>query len=368
MYTIANIRPLGYNIGNQAINYALRQMLYEVFGRLVSVIDYPATKKHDNTTKAGLTAATIHELNRYADGVIVGGGNLFENNEIDVDPTALRALQPPLMLFSNSRGRIYDRKCELADRSDVIPDGKLKTLLERADISLSRDEATHQYLAAIDGKDQLGWCPTINIGRYASTLPPLPEREKVGALISVRTPSLMNVPYRFQSSVQSDIENTIRTLRDCGFKRIRILCNDSRDLDFATAFRYSDGVDSVYTSDVYQYLSLLKGAELIVSYRLHATLPAMACGVPTVNIVYDERAMSLFNDLGLRGKYLNLVELGGKFRQTLSDAVSSGGVNPLASEVTKLHWDKCYEFQVKKLKEFKILMEQHLSKSQSLHS
>ena len=176
MYTIANIRPLGYNIGNQAIHFALRHMLYETFGRLVSIIDYPATSKHDNTNKAGLTPATVHEINRFADGVIVGGGNLYENDEIAVDPRALGSLLPPLMLFSNSRGRIYDRHGQLSERSDVMPDSKLSALLGRADISLSRDSATHSHLSRLDSRDQLGWCPTINLGRYSDNLPPLPRR------------------------------------------------------------------------------------------------------------------------------------------------------------------------------------------------
>ncbi|MDD9930935.1 MAG: hypothetical protein OXR70_03590, partial [Candidatus Marinimicrobia bacterium] len=102
MFTLANIRPFGHNVGNQAISFALRQMLYDVFGRFVTIIDYPATSKHETTAKAGLSKNTIHEINRFVDGVIVGGGNLYENNEIDIDVNALGTLQQPLMLFSNS--------------------------------------------------------------------------------------------------------------------------------------------------------------------------------------------------------------------------------------------------------------------------
>ena len=109
MYTIANIRPFGHNVGNTAISFAIKNMLYDTFGRLVTVIDYPATSKHESTAKAGLSKQTIHEINRFADGVIVGGGNLYENDEIDINHEALKHLKAPLMLFSNSRGRIYGR-------------------------------------------------------------------------------------------------------------------------------------------------------------------------------------------------------------------------------------------------------------------
>jgi Uncharacterized conserved protein len=259
---------------------------------------------------------------------------------IYVDERSLRALQPPLMLFSNSRGKIFDRHGRLSDRSDVIPDAKLDALLYRADISLSRDTATHAYLREINNKDKLGWCPTINLNRYASHLPVLPDHEEVGALISVRTPSLMNVPYRHQSAVQSHIELAIDTLREAGHKRVRILCNDSRDLDFATAFRYTKGVDSVYTNDVYQYLSLLRSADMLVSYRLHATLPAISYGTPTVNIVYDERAKSLCSDLGFGSESLNMVENDQEFTALLVEAIRKGGYTTEQHAVLGPHWDE----------------------------
>jgi hypothetical protein len=356
MYTIANIRPLGYNIGNHAINFALRHMLYETFGRLVSVIDYPATSRHESTAKAGLTSATVFEINRFADGVIIGGGNLFENDEIAVDPSALRSLQPPMMMFSNSRGRIFDRHGRLSDRSDVIPDAKLHVLLDRADISLSRDSATHAHLAAINDKDELGWCPTINLNRYDANLPVLPDREEVGALISVRTPGLMNVPYRHQSAVQAHIDLAIDTLREVGHKRIRILCNDSRDLDFATAFRYTKGVDSVYTNDVYQYLALIKNADIVVSYRLHATLPAISYGTPTVNIVYDERSKSLCDDLGLGDASLNMVEMGEAFTPALTKVIRTGGYTAEDHAVLKPQWTEIGKAQFKALERLKEMM------------
>ncbi|MBK1634229.1 polysaccharide pyruvyl transferase family protein [Rhodovulum adriaticum] len=360
MYTIANIRPLGYNVGNHAINFALRHMLYETFGRLVSVIDYPATSRHESTAKAGLTPGTVFEINRFADGVIVGGGNLYENDELEVDARALNSLLPPMVLFSNSRGRIFDRHGRLSDRSDVMPDAKLQTLLQRADLSLSRDSATHAHLHAINPKDEMGWCPTINLSRYRHCLPDLPEHEEVGALISVRTPGLMNVPYRIQSSVQAQIDLAIDKLRERGCKRIRILCNDSRDLDFATAFRYTKGVDAVYANDVYQYLALLSRADMVVSYRLHATLPAISYGTPTVNIVYDERALSLCDDLGLGDASLNMVEQGNGFAAALGDAIMSGGYTAERHAALKPRWQEITDSQFAALARLKQMMGSYL--------
>src|SRR5665647_1466823 len=117
MITLFCVRPKGFNVGNDAIYLGMQHFLYEAFGEVVNLVSLPATKRYDSVAHAGLTARSIHEINQYGDGVIVGGGNLYENGELDVDLDALEALRVPLMLFSLSRGRIYGRRDELVDRT-----------------------------------------------------------------------------------------------------------------------------------------------------------------------------------------------------------------------------------------------------------
>lgn len=359
MFVIANIRPIGHNVGNTAINFALRNMLYETFGRLVTIIEFSATSVHETSAKAGLTKKTIHEINRYADGVIVGGGNLYENDEIAVDSVALNNLLPPLMLFSNSRGRIYGRDLQLQDRSDVIADSKLRVLLTASDISLSRDSATVNYTQNLGCNDQIGYCPTINIKSYIERIPALPKNEHVGALISIRTPSLMNIPVRYQSRVGDDLNAFIDKLFASGHKRVRILCNDSRDLDFAQQFKGSRSVDTLYTNDVYEYLAALRDASIVVSYRLHATLPSISMGTPVVNITYDERAHCLSKDLGISSAGANLVT-DIDFCSKICDKISEGGYTADRHDENKQFWDEISQLQYKKLAEFKQLVSRYV--------
>ena len=309
MITLFCIHPKGFNIGNDAIHFALRELLHEAFGRVVNIISLPATSVYESQAKAGLTPATIHEINRFGDGVIVGGGNLYENGEFIVSPQALRALEPPLMLFSLSRGRVYNRNLELVERTDAMPAALIQVLHRVASYSLARDSATHRYLQDIGcDRAKRGGCPTITLKDSEDQLPRLPDAEVPGTLISIRNPSLVNVPRRLQARIQADIERMIDLLREREVGRIRILCNDVRDVEFATLFQASHQVDYVYTSDVRWYLALLKAARLVVSYRLHATLPAFSYGTPTISISYDERALSLLGDLGLLNWDINMVE------------------------------------------------------------
>ena len=71
-------------------------------------------------------------MNLYGHGVVIGGGNIYENGGLDVDLDALRELRPPLMLCGLSYGRIYDERGQLRRRTDAMPDAVVRALGERA--------------------------------------------------------------------------------------------------------------------------------------------------------------------------------------------------------------------------------------------
>ncbi|PKG44301.1 polysaccharide pyruvyl transferase family protein, partial [Psychroflexus sp. MES1-P1E] len=352
MITLFNVRPKGHNIGNDAISIALRNLVYEAFGRMVNIIDIPATSLYESHSKAGLSSKTIYEINRVGDGVIVGGGNLYENNEIDFNGTALEALEVPLMLFSNSLGKVYDRKVDLVPRTDVIPDSKLASLHSYADISLVRDSSTLKHLQNIGSTNSIfGGCPTIFLGKYDDYKNILPKNDHVGVLISIRTPSLVNLPQKYQLTMTDELTKIIRILKQKGYKRIRLLCNDARDCEYASYFRDIENVDFVYTSNVFEYLSLLSNAELVVSYRLHATLPSLSFGTPVINISYDERAEQLLEDLGIGSwdiKYVKTPSVSEAFKNNLENIHK---LNIIMDEA-KEKWDNVEKIQHKAFKEF----------------
>ena len=297
MITLFCIHPKGFNVGNDAIQVGLRHLLYEAFGEVINLISVPAVSHYESSAKAGLTARTIHEINQFGHGVIVGGGNLYENGELAVGLDALPTLEPPLMLYSLSRGQIYNRRRRLVDRTDAMPRRVIEALNDRADYSLARDQATLDYLHGIGCKRaQLGGCPTIFLNQTAGRFESFAENQTFGPLISVRNPQLMNIPLDLQARVHSDVQEIISFLKRQGLSNIRLLCHDCRDITFAASFT---GVEYVYTGDVYSYLSLLKTSPLSISYRLHATLPCMTFGTPCINIGYDQRALSLMDTLGL---------------------------------------------------------------------
>lgn len=306
MITLFNIRPRGFNIGNEAIYLALKQLLYKAFDENVNIVSLPAIAYYESKAKAGLSSKVIYEMNQYGSGVIVGGGNLYENGEIDVNIEALKALEIPLMLFSLSRGRIYNRKGQLVRRTDALPDYIIKSLNDKATVSLARDKPTYEYLKEIGCQNcLLGGCPTIFLGACSNILPSNYTVDNNRAVISIRNPELLNIPLHKKYQTQKDILSIIDFLRKEGYEKIYLLCHDHRDISFAATF---NDIEYIYTDDVYKFLSILKSSNLNISYRLHSTLPSLSYGVSTINISYDERAIGLMDTIGMSDWDINMFE------------------------------------------------------------
>lgn len=305
MLNIFCIRPKGFNVGNDAIFMGLQRALAEAFDSYVNLISIPATSRYESQAKAGLGARTIHEINQYGHGVIVGGGNLYENGELEVNLQALGKLEPPLMLFSLSRGRIYNRWDKLVERTDVMADNIIEGINRKARWTLARDKATLTHLQTL-GIDHavLGGCPTIFLDRMRSQFPEVPASDRRITLLSVRNPSLMNISLERQINIPSQIQGLIRILRARGHDDVRVLCHDHRDIPFAASLNEP----YVYIQEPHAYLALLNSSRLNVTYRVHSALPCMAFGTPFVKLSYDERALSLMDTVGFGEWNIDIVK------------------------------------------------------------
>lgn len=306
MITLFCIRPKGFNIGNDAIYLGMQSYLFDAFGEVVNIITLPATSRYESQAKAGLTAQTIYDINLYGDGVIIGGGNLYENGELQVDLSALEALEVPLMLFSLSRGRIYNRRGDLVDRTNAMPKHVVQAINRKAAFSLARDGKTGQYLQEIGAThSRVGGCPTIFLDRIVDRLPKLGSSDRSAVFISLRNPSLMSISLKQQALVDGHIREIIAFLREQGHRDIRLLCHDHRDIPFAASI---GDADFVYVDDIYHYLALLNSCALNITYRLHAALPCLSFGRPVISISYDERALSLIRTVGYQDWNIDMIK------------------------------------------------------------
>ena len=105
----------------------------------------------------------------------------------------------------------------------------------------------------------------------------------------------MNIPIASKPKVAQFIKDTYFKLKKTN-QNIKVVCNDMRDISFVNSIGISK---YIYTGEVDEYLTRLKNASLVISLRLHATLPCLSFGTRCINLSYDERSMSLMKSMGL---------------------------------------------------------------------
>ncbi len=138
--TIFILRPETRNIGNSVISLALSNLLLKVFGTNAVFVNIPAqVGRLGGIEFGGLSPRQVYDINRLADGLVIGGGNLFENGQLSCDIQALSALRVPTAVVGLSHGKIYDDRGELVDRTDSLQREVIMSLIEKSEICLVRD-------------------------------------------------------------------------------------------------------------------------------------------------------------------------------------------------------------------------------------
>lgn len=292
---VFSVRPQTTNIGNDIIAMGTAGLLEVAWPGPVDVVALPSAGPVRGAKSAGLDARNAYEANQLADAVLVGGGNLLENGALHVDATALRALQVPLGMLAISSGRVRGREGRLVARTDWVADERVAAVCTYADPVLVREDATAELLAGFGVEAAVAGCPSLFLDRFCRALPD-PDPGLAGtALISVRHPRLMSVPYADQARVQRDVERLLARLGE-RYDRVALLCHDYQDLAFAAGFA---GAEVRYTEDVRDFVAWLRGCAVSVGYRLHGFLACVALEVPAVHISYDERGEAMIATLGV---------------------------------------------------------------------
>ena len=206
MTTLFCVRPATRNIGNDIINRATTDLLFAVFGAETSIVTIPALAGPQD---GGLTARQIYDINRLADGVVIGGGNLFENGQLTVDEQALGALRRPMLLIGLAHGRIHGRDGSLVHRTDAMPPHVIRRLVERSVLTMVRDHGTQEILRTFAIPNvEVGGCPTLFMAPN-----PAGWTYDERVLISVRQPDRMSIPPPLQRRVADDVRRLIAALK-----------------------------------------------------------------------------------------------------------------------------------------------------------
>ncbi len=290
MRTLFHLRQITPNIGNSLIALGHEWLLRRTLGDQVNLVTLDSAG-----SRGGFTPNHVYEINQLADGLIVGLGNVFENGALNIVPSALSALEVPMLVLGASSGRVYSSRGKLVRRTDSLPAEQIVLLCQAADEVLVRDESSQVYLQSLGLEDvQVSGCPTLFLNELVDTLPQDSTTNDC-VIISLRNPRRMSVPYRIQGRVWADVRSLIEHFRGQG-NDVRLLCHDVQDVAFASGFPQ---VPWLYSEDPRRVLSWLRSAALSVTFRLHSFLPCMSLGTPSINLSYDERAKSLVQTVGM---------------------------------------------------------------------
>ncbi|MDX2275945.1 MAG: polysaccharide pyruvyl transferase family protein [Hyphomonadaceae bacterium] len=277
------VRPATRNIGNDAINRGVAMLLQDTFGIDVGIVNIPALV---GPQFGGFSSRQVYDMNRLAHGVVLGGGNLFENGQISIDKQALAALQPPMMMIGLSYGRIFDVRGELSDRTDALHPDLIRQLAQKSMAILMRDRISCEHLNSIGVSNvELAGCPTM----FLPETPAGAEKNET-ILVSVRHPGRMSVPAPLQWRVADQVRSIIAAIESRYGKVVKLACHDYADIEFASAF---DRTEFVYYDDVHTYFAALRSCRFNVTYPLHAFLPCLAFGTPSLHLSYDERGKNM---------------------------------------------------------------------------
>lgn len=298
MTLIYHLRPATPNIGNDLIVMALQDLIAESTAFPADIINLPAKGTSAVIKVGGIVRQTVNDIHQFGAKVIIGPGNLFENNGLEVESVALDSLREAPLIFSVSWGRIYDDRGALHPRTDAMGQTIAAALCQKSRKVLVRDHSTKRFVEGlgVHHVEVIG-CPVLTLQPARLHLPPPDPRTTDAAIVSIRNPLLMNISPRLQGRVHQDVRRIIDGLTQMGHRKIVLLCHDLRDIRFAAA--YPD-VSFLYTENPLQYLGWLRDSSLNVTFRLHSLLPCAVLGKPVVHFTYDERAKGLIEVAGLQ--------------------------------------------------------------------
>jgi polysaccharide pyruvyl transferase WcaK-like protein len=237
-----------------------------------------------------LTGRNIEFSNRFADAVIVGGSDLYNNWSLRSTKKEIITLVPPLFLIGlgvTSKGLGRPPHIE---KSSYLVD--IRVTNETAKMSSVRDRYTQHFL------EDLGFSGSVLTGCPSMYL--FDERFHLmeDGLVAVTFPfpvARRNAPRTYETLVGL-IERIHEVVHAEGLD-IVVVCHDDRDV--LAAQDLFPGKRLFFSNYVDEVFEFYHKAALVIGSRLHASILAAGMGKPFVNINVDARGKGFSETFGL---------------------------------------------------------------------
>ncbi|MCB0282429.1 MAG: polysaccharide pyruvyl transferase family protein [Calditrichae bacterium] len=301
--------PHTFNIGDHFVIKSIRKHLKENLPEAL-FIPKACAKNRGWGMPVQLKGENINQSNQFADAVIIGGSDQYNNWSLRIKKDEITKLNPPLYLIGlgiSSAGLDAPPKI---NKHEYLDDIRQTNITAR--YSSVRDKLTQKFL------ESLGIDKTILTGCPAMYLYDEPFHFKTDgyAALTFPFPVIKKNKSELYSDLIARIENTISIIEKAGLEPV-ISCHDDRDVFTAQSFFPERKI--FFSNYVDDFVDFYRNAAFVVGSRLHASIFVSGLGKPFININIDKRGLGFSETFNLVDWNLNIndTEFSGKLEQRI---------------------------------------------------
>jgi Polysaccharide pyruvyl transferase len=288
--------PHTYNIGDHFVIQSIRKHLKKELPQAVFVPKACAGNRGwGRPTK--LQGENINLSNEYADAVIIGGSDQYNNWALRIKKEEIVKLAPPLYLIG-----LGISSSSLEAEASIKKQEYLEDILvtnQCAKLSSVRDNFTNEFLKSIGYKDAtVTGCPAMYFFNE-----PFQLNDNGYVALTFPFPVIKNSNSRLYNDLIKKVCFLLDLVKSFGLQPI-ISCHDDRDVFVAQkTFPEEQIFFSNYVDD---FIEFYKSAKFIIGSRLHASIFVSGLGKPFVNLNIDKRGLGFSETFGLQDWNINI--------------------------------------------------------------
>jgi hypothetical protein len=295
-YIIHHYCPHTFNAGDHFVVRAIREHLKQHIPQAVFVPKACADNRGWGKP-IGLRGENVEFSNRYADAVIVGGSDQYNNWSLRIRKEEIGRLIPPLFLIGlGVSSRSIDAPPRI-DRASYLED--IRAVNEKAELSSVRDDYTQRFLENLGFRNAVvTGCPSMYLfNREFACNPGGP------VALTFPFPVVRTADEAAYAALVDSIGGILQTVRTLGANPV-IACHDDRDVTVAQQIFPEEQIFfSNYVEDVIDFYDT---SSMVVGSRLHASILASGMGIPFLNINLDVRGKGFTETFGLEDWNLDI--------------------------------------------------------------
>lgn len=288
--------PHTFNVGDHFVIRSIRKYLKNELPEAVFV-PFASAGNRGWGKPTRLQGPNINKSNRYADAVVIGGSDHYNNWSLEIKKEEITKLIPPLYLIGlGAASKKLDEPPYIKDEN-VYED--ILVTHNAAKLSSVRDLYTQKFLEKAGyNKSIVTGCPALHLFNEEMYL------DKNGKVaLTFPFPEGNNNNKDSYNTLIKKIKALIENLKSNHLKPV-IVCHDDRNV--FTAQQYFAEEELFFSNYVDEFIDFYKSTSFVIGSRLHASIFVAGLGKPFININLDFRGQAFTNTFGLEKWNINI--------------------------------------------------------------